>query len=107
MYQKEIENKERIIVGVNQFQQREPCAVPLLKIDEEVAKEQIQKLNDIKAQRNNVKVKSALDKLKKAAEGTENLMPYIIYAVREYASIGEIISSLEEVFGTYFEDSIF
>jgi methylmalonyl-CoA mutase N-terminal domain/subunit len=107
MYQKEIENKERIIVGVNQFQQREPCAVPLLKIDEEVAKEQIQKLNDIKAQRNNVKVKSALDKLNKAARGTENLMPYIVDAVREYASIGEIISSLEEVFGTYFEDSIF
>jgi len=65
-YQQEIENKERIIVGVNDFKLREPCQVPILKIDE-----------------------SVLD------------------AVREYASVGEIISTLKEVFGTYQEDSIF
>ncbi|MFX1267767.1 MAG: methylmalonyl-CoA mutase [Promethearchaeota archaeon] len=106
-YQKEIESKERIIVGVNDFSQREPCSTPLLKIDEEVAKHQIESLEKVKQERNNRKIKEKLEKLKKAAEGTENLMPYIIDAVREYASIGEIINILKEVFGTYQEDSIY
>ncbi|MFX0180307.1 MAG: methylmalonyl-CoA mutase [Candidatus Hodarchaeota archaeon] len=106
-YQREIESKERIIVGVNDFSQMEPCSTPLLKIDEEVAKQHIESLEKIKQERNNQKVKEKLDKLKKAAEGTENLMPYIIDAVREYASIGEIINILKEVFGTYQEDSIY
>jgi methylmalonyl-CoA mutase N-terminal domain/subunit len=106
-YQKEIENKERIIVGVNEFQIREPCAVKLLKIDEEIAKQQLEKLKQIKKKRDAGKVKEALEKLKKAAKGTENLMPYIITAVREYISIGEIMTTLKEVFGGYQEDSIF
>jgi methylmalonyl-CoA mutase N-terminal domain/subunit len=106
-YQKEIEVRERIIVGVNDFKLREPCSTPLLKIDEEVAKEQIKRLNTTKSDRNNEKVKEALSKLKEAAQGTENLMPFIIDAVREYASIGEIISTFKEVFGTYIEDSIY
>ncbi|MFX1401998.1 MAG: methylmalonyl-CoA mutase [Promethearchaeota archaeon] len=106
-YQKEVEKKERVIVGVNDVAFREPCSTPLLKIDEEVAKEQIEKLMKIKQERDNEVVKEKLKKLKEAAEGTENLMPYIIEAVREYVSIGEIITTLEEVFGTYQEDSIF
>jgi len=106
-YQRDIESKERIFVGVNDSQLREPCATPLLKIDENVAIEQIEYLHLLRSQRNNEKVHEILKKLKEAARGTENLMPYIIDAVREYASIGEIIASLKEVFGTYVEDSIF
>ncbi|MFW9902387.1 MAG: methylmalonyl-CoA mutase family protein, partial [Candidatus Thorarchaeota archaeon] len=106
-YQQEVENRERIIVAVNQFEQREPCSVPLLKIDEEVASEQIRKLNKLKEKRDNDIVFEKLERLKEAARGTENLMPFIIDAVREYASIGEIINALKEVFGTYNEDSIF
>ncbi len=106
-YQREIENKERTFVAVNQFGQREPCSVPLLKIDEEVAKDQVRKLNELKQRRNNDNVKEKLERLKEAARGTENLMPFIIDAVREYTSIGEIINVLKEVFGTYHEDSIF
>ncbi|MHA2394132.1 MAG: acyl-CoA mutase large subunit family protein [Promethearchaeota archaeon] len=106
-YQREIENRERTIVAVNQFQQKEPYTVPLLKIDEEVAKEQAETLNYLKNDRNSEKVNNKLEKLKEAAKGTENLMPYIIDAIREYASIGEIINTLKEVFGTYYEDSIF
>ncbi len=106
-YQKEVEARERIIVGVNDFKLREPCSTPLLKIDEEVAKEQIKHLNKIKTERDNKKVNEILSKLKEAAKGTQNLMPFIIDAVREYASIGEIISTLKEVFGTYIEDSIY
>ncbi len=106
-YQREIENRERTIVAVNQFEQREPCSVPLLKIDEEVASEQIKKLNELKEKRNNDKVNEKIERLKEAARGTENLMPFIIDAVREYTSIGEIIDALTEVFGSYHEDSIF
>ncbi|MHA1763296.1 MAG: acyl-CoA mutase large subunit family protein [Promethearchaeota archaeon] len=106
-YQREIESGERVIVGVNQFQLREPCSVPILKIDEEVAKKHIERLNKIKAERDNEAVKKALEDLKRAAMGEENLIPYILKAVKTYASIGEIINQLKEVFGTYQEDSIF
>jgi len=106
-YQQEIENRERTIVAVNQFEQREPCTIPLLKVDEEVAKQQVVKLNKLKEERNNDKVLEKLERLKEAAKGTQNLMPFIIDAVREYTSIGEIINALKEVFGTYHEDSIF
>ena len=106
-YQKEVENKERIIVAVNEYKPREPCSIELLKIDEKVAEEQVEKLNEIKSERNNEKIKEILEKLKEAAKGTENLMPYIIDAVREYAAIGEIMETLKEVFGIYREDSIY
>ncbi|MBY9003384.1 MAG: methylmalonyl-CoA mutase [Candidatus Lokiarchaeota archaeon] len=106
-YQQEIEKSERIIVGVNDFQLREPCSTPILKIDDQVSKDQIDLLNKIRKNRNNEMVKEKLEKLKIAAQGSENLMPYIIDTIREYASIGEIVSILKEVFGTYDEDSIF
>lgn len=106
-YQQEIESKERIIVGVNDFKLREPCTTPLLKIDEKVSEEQIENLNKLKEIRDNEKVVETLKKLKQAAKSDKNLMPYIIDAVREYASVGEIISTLKEVFGIYIEDSIF
>jgi len=106
-YQREIESKDRIIVGVNDFQVRESCGTPLLKIDENIGKEQIEILQSVRDQRNNTKVLEKLETLKQAAKGTENLMPYIMEAVREYASIGEVMTTLKEVFGEYREDSIF
>jgi len=106
-YQQEVENGEKVIVAVNRFQQEEQSTIPLLKIDEEVAAEQSKKLNNIKKKRDNTKIKEELEKLQNAARGTENLMPYIIDAIRVYASIGEVINALKEVFGTYHEDSIF
>ena len=106
-YQREVENNARIIVAVNKYQQNDSSSTEILKIDEAVGKIQMDKLNLLKKERNNDAVKERLEKLKKAAQGTENLMPYIIDAVREYTSIGEIMKTLEEVFGTYREDSIF
>jgi methylmalonyl-CoA mutase N-terminal domain/subunit len=106
-YQREIESKDRIIVGVNDFQLAESSATPLLKIDEEVAEEQIKILQSVRDQRNNDQVRDKLERLKQAATGTENLMPYIMDAIREYASIGEVMTTLKEVFGEYREDSIF
>jgi len=106
-YQREVESKDRIIVGVNDFQLRESCATPLLKIDENIGKKQIEILQSVRDQRNNTQVLEKLETLKQAAKGTENLMPYIMSAVREYASIGEVMTTLKEVFGEYREDSIF
>ena len=106
-YQREVENNARIIVAVNKYQQKDSSSTEILKIDEAVAKIQMDKLNLLKKERDNDAIKERLEKLKKAAQGTENLMPYIIDAVREYTSIGEIMRTLEEVFGTYREDSIF
>ena len=106
-YQQEVERRERIIVGVNDLKLREPCSTPILKIDEKVAQEQVNMLHNIIKKRDNDKLRQKLSNLKEAAHGSENLMPYIIEAVREYASVGEIISTLKEVFGTYEEDSIF
>ena len=106
-FQQEVENADRIIVAVNQFQQKEQNVVPLLKIDDEVAENQVKDLLKIKEERDNIKIKEKLERIKQAAKGTENLMPLIMDAIRVYASIGEIINSLKEVFGTYHEDSIF
>ncbi len=106
-YQQEIENNERIIVGVNKYKQEDSCSTEILKLDDTIAEEQVKKLNDIKNLRNDKKLASKLENLKRAAEGTENLMPYILDVVREYASIGEIITILKQIFDVYREDSIF
>ncbi|MHA1338474.1 MAG: acyl-CoA mutase large subunit family protein [Promethearchaeota archaeon] len=106
-YQKEVEAKERIIVGVNEYISKEQEIPEILYIPDKVEQEQIERLNAIKKRRNNDKVKQYLNQLKKAAQGSENLMPYILNCVREYASVGEIIGVLKEVFGVYKEDAIY
>jgi methylmalonyl-CoA mutase N-terminal domain/subunit len=102
-YELEIEDGERIIVGVNKYQVKEPEHKDLLKIDMKVQDEQIKFLKKIRAQRNNDEVEKSLKALKKAAEGNDNLMPYIIEAVRTYGSIGEICNAMRSVFGEYKE----
>ena len=105
-YQKEIEESQRIIVGVNEFTSGEKISVPLLKIGEEVANHQIARLLKTKQERDNEKVKNALLNIKTAAEGTENLMPPILEAVKAYASIGEICNVLRDVFGEWAGDTL-
>ncbi len=102
-FQQEIERGERIIVGVNKFQEKDEQKNELLKIDEKVQRNQIAFLKKIRAERNNDDVKLKLSALKKAAEGNENLIPFILEAVRTYASIGEISNTLRDVFGEYRE----
>jgi len=101
-YQREIEAGERVIVGVNRFQSQDQ-PIELLQIDETSARHQEEKLAALRARRDNSKVRNALDALKRAAEGTENTMPYIVDAVRVYATLGEICDSLRTVFGAYQE----
>lgn len=105
-YQQDIENQSRVIVGVNKFVIDEKPIENLLKIDESVEKNQVNRLKKIKKERDQELVNLALDKLKLAAKGTENLMPHIIQAVKVYASIGEICNVMREVFGEYKENII-
>lgn len=102
-YEMEIENQERIIVGVNKFQIKEIEHKDLLKIDMKVQEEQIKFLKKIRSERNNELVIQKLEALKKTAEGTDNLMPFILDAVKVYASIGEICNMMRKVFGEYKE----
>lgn len=102
-YEQEIEDDERIIVGVNKYQIKEKEHKDLLKIDMQVQDEQIKFLKKVRAERNNDEVNKKLEALKKAAEGNDNLMPFILDAVRVYASTGEICNTMRSVFGEYKE----
>lgn len=103
-FNQELERGERIVVGVNKFvEKEEQHKGKILKIDETIQKNQIEFLNKVRAQRNNDEVNKKLAELKKAAEGNNNLMPYILDAVKVYASIGEICNTMRGVFGEYKE----
>jgi len=100
-YQRGIESGERIIVGVNKFQSEETVKPPLLRIDPAIEQAQIDGLKKLKTNRDNNKVKAGLARLETAARGDDNLMPVILEAVREYATLGEICNVLRGVFGEY------
>ncbi len=102
-YEKEIENGEKIIVGVNKFQIKEDQKPELLKIDLKIQDEQIKSLQKVRSERNNEKVNNALSALQNASKEDKNLMPYILDAVKVYASVGEICNTMRIVFGEYKE----
>ena len=100
-YQKEVENGERIVVGMNKFQVKEQPPTGLLKVDPAVGEMQKKKIVDLKAKRDNALVEENLKVLRTACEGTENVMPIIVEAVKSYATLGEICGVMREVFGEY------
>ena len=103
-YQKAVERGEQVIVGVNKYEMtNEPAEVPILVIDESVRTHQVERLEQTRAQRDNGEVKNALNKLQQAAHKNENTMPATIEAVGAYATLGEICSSLRDVYGVYEE----
>jgi methylmalonyl-CoA mutase N-terminal domain/subunit len=102
-FNKELESNERVVVGVNKFAEKETTQGDLLKIDEKVQRDQIIFLNKVRSSRDNMAVNDKLAVLKKAAEGTDNLMPHIIDAVKVYTSLGEICNTLRDVYGEYKE----
>ncbi len=107
-YQKAIERKEKILVGVNEFiEEGEVPEIEILKIPPEVEKHQIERLKQIRKERNNAKVKEKLRDLREAARNGENLMPRIIECVREYATLGEMCNTLKEEYGEYKEMPMF
>ncbi|MGQ4912318.1 MAG: acyl-CoA mutase large subunit family protein [Candidatus Thorarchaeota archaeon] len=107
-YQREIEKRERIIVGVNEYvQEDEQISIPVLKISPEVERRQVERLNRVRRERDNKKVEEALDGLRKASEGSENVMPHIVAAVKAYASVGEIFQVWRDLWGEWEEPKIF
>jgi methylmalonyl-CoA mutase N-terminal domain/subunit len=100
-YQKKVESKERVVVGVNKFQIEEPPPSGLLRVDMSVGDRQIEKLKILRSERNNQAVIRSLDTLKKAAKKDDNLMPIILDAVKAQATLGEMCDALREVFGEY------
>jgi len=102
-YQQEIERRDRIIVGVNKFEIEEETKPPLLRVNPRVEDDQVARLRDVRAGRNASQVEKCLKDLKTAAAGESNLMPPIIAAVKEYATLGEICDVLRQVFGEYRE----
>ena len=104
-YQKDIEEKKRIIVGVNEFQSEEEPMKDLLRVNPEIEKKQVEKLTLLKNKRNEAEVRENLLMLKDKASSDQNVMPAIIKCVKSYASLGEICDQLREVFGEY-KDSI-
>ena len=107
-YQIKIDNKERIVVGMTEFiKENEEIEIPILEIRKEVEEEQNKRLNAIKSNRNNQDVEASLLKIQECCKSGENLMPSIIKAVESYATLGEIVDSMKEVFGEWQEKVFF
>ncbi|MDW8465841.1 MAG: methylmalonyl-CoA mutase family protein [Chloroherpetonaceae bacterium] len=107
-YQQEIDRKERIIVGVNAFQEPdEKIDIPILTITPEVEAKQIARLREVKASRNQEAVEQSLAKIRTAAQDGTNLMPPLIEAMHNFVTLGEICDVLREVFGIYEETPVF
>jgi methylmalonyl-CoA mutase N-terminal domain/subunit len=100
-YQRQIENGEKIIVGVNKFQTETGGSIPVFKIDDNVQHLQVEKLKKLKAKRDNKKVEACLRSLHEKAVSNENLMPAVVEAVEHYCTLGEISDVLRKVFGEY------
>ena len=107
-YQRAVEKGERVVVGVNRFQtDDEALNIELLKIDPVVEQKQVKRLHRLKERRDNIAVQGSLERLGKAAAGSENLIPCILEAAQLYATEGEIVDALKEVFGEYREQPLF
>ena len=107
-YQKEVEAKKRLVVGVNEFASEEEVPMKLHQINPAIEKNLVERLGQVKRERNTANVEEALSKLHVAAgRENENLIPYVLDAVKEYVTLGEICGTLREVFGEYKPPSIF
>jgi methylmalonyl-CoA mutase N-terminal domain/subunit len=106
-YQMEIENQKRTIVGINKFQMKQDTPQGLLRVNPKVEQEQKQRLAAVYRKRNQEKVENGLIRLEKAAESTENLMPYLLDCVRNYTTLGEMCDVLRKVFGEYKQENTF
>lgn len=100
-YQKEIESQERVVIGVNRFTHSGEQPIDLLKMDPATSQRQVERLKEVRLSRNQGKVAESMQDLRRAAHSDENLMPYILNAVKAYASLGEICGVLRDVFGEY------
>ncbi len=105
-YQVEIDSRQRTVVGVNDYVEDEPVRIPLLEMDPQGYERQVARLERVRRERDNERVGAALEALRQSAEGDDNLMPCILDCVRAYATLGEIMGVLRQVFGEYREPTI-
>jgi methylmalonyl-CoA mutase N-terminal domain/subunit len=105
-YQQELEQKRRIMIGVNDFKVDDEPPIEILRIDPKLESEQVARVREVRRKRDQARCSNALTGLHKAAAGSDNLMPYILEAVRAYATEGEIMNTLIEVFGIYTEQAV-
>ena len=105
-FQRAIEKKEQIVVGVNDFIAEEERSIPTLRIDEEIERSQVTRLKALRSRRDSARVQSALAELQRRAATTENLLPAILAAVEAYATVGEISDALRHLFGEYQESVV-
>jgi len=105
-HMQEMERKERIMVGVNEFSDNEPLKIPILEMDPKGYEKQVARLNQLRDSRDNEKVGQALSALRHVAKGTDNMMPYILEAAKAYATLQEITDVLRAEFGIYQEKDV-
>jgi methylmalonyl-CoA mutase, N-terminal domain len=105
-YQQAVERGEQVVVGVNRFQAEEEQTIPTMRIDPEIERSQIARLNDLRARRDATESRAALEEVERRARGTENLMPAILTAVEAHATVGEISDALRRAFGEYRESVV-
>jgi methylmalonyl-CoA mutase N-terminal domain/subunit len=103
-FQQAVEKRDQLIVGVNAYVEEDEQPVPTLYIDEEVAEKQIARLNELRARRDQARVRRSLEDLREAARGTGNTMERLLECVRAYATVGEMCDALREVWGEYEEE---
>jgi methylmalonyl-CoA mutase, N-terminal domain len=106
-YQKQLERGEKILVGVNRHRMEEKRRIEYLRVDEEVERKQLARLREVKKNRGAERVRSSLADLRRAAGGETNLMPFILAAVKEYATLQEICDVFRDVFGVYRDPGMF
>lgn len=102
-YQLEIDQNIRGIVGVNKYQDQQPISIPILEMDPQGYRRQVSRLSQVRKERDAGRVGQTLDRLRIACQGTENTLPFILEAVHAYATLGEIVGVMREVFGSYEE----
>ncbi|MEP7292331.1 MAG: methylmalonyl-CoA mutase family protein, partial [Chloroflexota bacterium] len=101
--QLEVDKRQRVIVGVNQYADEAAPRIPILRMDPKGYERQIARLQTLRLERDNAAVGQALDALRAACAGNDNVMPYLLDAARSYATLGEIVDVMREVFGIYQE----
>ncbi|MBS1261210.1 MAG: putative methylmalonyl-CoA mutase large subunit [Calditrichaeota bacterium] len=107
-HQQELDREERLIVGVNAFEHKnEKIEIPILKVGEHVARQQVQRLADVRARRDDAKVEETLNALRRACENDDNVMPYLIECAHADVTMGEMVREMEAVYGTYVETAYF
>ena len=106
-FQRQVESEERIIVGVNRFVSEEEVAIPVLKIDPEIERRQIERIQAVRARRDPAAYPRAIEEHRDACMSSKNLVPYVLDAVRAYATLGEVSDVFREAYGVYREPAVF